>query len=867
MTRAILLAALGAVLCLSTAFAAAPEREVLPAGVTPQTYRIAIVPDVAALTFKGSVAIDLEVTEPTDRIVLNSVDLAVASAALSGVKAAPKIEYDTRTERVAFVFPAALKPGAYTLTIAYGGKIYETSSGLFVTPYSDNGQPKTMLTTQFEPGAARRLAPMWDEPAIKAVFEMSMTIPAAETAISNMPVVATDAVDGGMKRVRFAPSPKMSSYLLFVASGELERISAVQGSTDIGIVTRRGEGPRAQYALDISGPILDYYNDYFGVAYPLPKLDQIGAPGAGGFGAMENWGAIFYFESALLVDPSLTTETDRQRIYGTIAHEMAHQWFGDLVTMSWWDDLWLNEGFASWMQKKAAEKFNPSWNVWLQAIKTQQQAMAPDSRGSTHPVIQPVASVAEAELAFDDITYNKGQSVIRMLEAYLGEDAFRDGVRRYMKQHAYGNTVTDDLWTALEAASETPVVEIARDFTTQPGIPLLIVESVTCKDGASEVSVRQERFGFDEASKAKLRWRVPVVAASIGSTERTRAVVDGKAILTVPGCGAVRLNAGNTSYFRTLYPADVFTALAAGFARLADDDQLGLLYDTWALAAAGYQPVGDYLSLSRAVHDDADPMVWLQVVNTYSDIADLYRGQPGADGFTSYARARLQSLMLRIGWETSPSEPPNVGILRDALIELMAKLDDPAVIAEAERRFDAFATDPAVLPGGIRRAALRAVAMHADNARWQALRALAAAAPSPLEQRLYLDAMTYVRDPALAQKTLDLAVSGETPKQLSPRLIKSVADRHPDLAWTFLQTNEAAISERIDDMQSFSFIPDIAATSADPKRAGELKSYFRKRLPGAPEAEMKRSMDEIKSDGDIRANRLPQINEWLSRTQ
>lgn len=674
-------------------------------------------------------------------------------------------------------------------------------------------------------------------------------------------------MEGGKKRVRFAPTPRMSSYLLYVGVGEIERITTMAEGVEIGVVTRKGDIERGRYALEISGPLLAYFNDYFGQDYPLPKMDHMAAPGAGGFGAMENWGAIFYFETALLVDPSLTTEADRQRIYATIAHEMAHQWFGDLVTMSWWDDLWLNEGFASWMQRKASDKFHPEWKTWLQAIRSQQEAMDLDSLVSTHPVVQTVNTLDDAESAFDAITYQKGQSVITMLEAYLGEDAFRAGVRAYMAKHAYGNTVTDDLWSALETASGTPVRDIAHDFTRQPGIPMVVVDSAMCVDGATKVTLHQARFAMDESANETMSWRIPVVAATSGASEEARAVVSGIAEMTVPGCGALKLNAGHTGYFRTLYPAPLFAALKDGFADLKEGDQLGLLHDSWALGAAGAQPVTDYLALTAAVKPEADPLVWLQLATTFGKIGDLYRGQEGEDQFAAYVRGRLKPQLQRIGWEATPTESPNVSILRDSLIETLARFGDEEVLAEAKARFDAFVAGGTALSGGIRRAVTRAVAMQADDAAWAQLADLAAKAPTPLEQRFYLDALTFVKNPALAEKTLELSVGDAVPKQFGPRMMQETAKRHPDLAWEFVTTHQDQVNARIDEMSRFRFVPSIARASNNPDRAKELEQFFREKMPDAPTTDMQRAMGRIVTDGGVRENRLPEINDWLGRSQ
>jgi aminopeptidase N len=854
-------------LALTGAALAAEDRHVLPDTAEPVSYKIEIAPDAGTLTFAGTVEIALEVVTATDKLVLNARDIEIDSVKLSGSDATPVVTFDETREEVTFTYPASLEPGPRTLSIAYRGKIFETSSGLFVTPYTADGVKKVMLTTQFEPGDARRLAPMWDEPAAKAVFEMALVVPEALGTISNTPIVATETVEGGKKRVRFAPTPKMSSYLLYVGIGDIERIATEAEGVEIGVVTRKGDIERGRYALEISGPLLAYFNDYFGQDYPLPKLDHMAAPGAGGFGAMENWGAIFYFETSLLVDPKLTTEADRQRIYGTIAHEMAHQWFGNLVTMSWWDDLWLNEGFASWMQKKAADHFNPDWNTWLQAIRNQQDAMDLDGLASTHPIVQRVKTLDEAESAFDAITYQKGQAVITMIEGYLGEEAFRDGVRAYMAKHAFGNTVTEDLWTELQAASGTPVLDIARDFTTQPGIPMIVVDSATCRDGATHVTLHQTRFALDESANEKRTWRIPVVAATQGSSETARAVVDGMAEIAVPGCGALKLNAGHTGYFRTLYPAAGFAALKDGFAALAEADQLGLLYDSWALGAAAAQPVTDYLALTASVKPEADPLVWLQLAMTFGKIADLYRGEAGEDQFAAYARGRLKPQLDRIGWDVTASESPNVAVLRDALIETLARFGEPEVLDEAKTRFNAFVAGGTELPGGIRRAVTRAVAMQADAATWQQLVDLSAKAPTPLEQRFYFDALTFVKDPALAEKTLELSVSAAVPKQFGPRMMQETAKRHPDVAWAFVTAHQDEVNARVDEMTRYRFIPRIAAASSNPERAKELEQFFKEKLPNAPTGDMERAIGRIVTDGEVRTDRLPEINDWLGRSQ
>ncbi|HEY9024390.1 MAG TPA: M1 family metallopeptidase, partial [Burkholderiaceae bacterium] len=437
--------------CAAHAEAAGRARVVLPDEVVPETYRIAIEPDAAAATFTGSVEIDVQVRRPTRRIVLNAADLAIDSAALAGEARPPAVHLDAKRETASFTFDHPIAPGPHTLRIAYHGKVFEDPQALFRLQYTTPAGRQTALFTQFEDADARRFVPCWDEPAAKASFELTATVPAGLMAVGNMPVASTEPLAGKRQRVRFAPTPRMSSYLLFFALGDFERVHREVDGVDLGVVVKRGDTASAAYALDAAAAILPFYDDYFGVKYPLPKMDMIAGAGQSlDFGAMENWGALFYFEHDLLVDPRISTEEDRQRVFATIAHEMAHQWFGDLVTMAWWDDLWLNEGFATWMETKAAVQVHPEWQAWLQALPDKQSAMGTDARAGTHPLVMDIPDIVNASGAFDRITYAKGAQVIRTLEATLGDEAFRAGMRRYMRRHAYGNTVTDDLWAALD---------------------------------------------------------------------------------------------------------------------------------------------------------------------------------------------------------------------------------------------------------------------------------------------------------------------------------------------------------------------------------------------------------------------------------
>src|SRR4051812_12594650 len=476
-------------------FAATPGK--LPKTVVPIHYSLDLQPDIDKLTIAGAEVVDIEVTEPTDRLVLNAVNLTVETAAIEGdAGRASQIVPDRTAETVTIIFPRAIAAGRHQLRIGFSAHINRFGRGLFVVDYPTSDGRTRMISSHLEPADARRIFPGWDEPAFKASFDLTVTVPEKLLAVSNMPIASEQPAGDGRKRVSFERTPRMSSYLFVLAAGELEQLSGDADGVTINVVTTRGKSPNGRYALDEAMILLKYYNDYFGVKYPLPKLDLIAVPGGFG-GAMENWGGITFFESRLLFDPSVTAADARRGIFSILAHEMAHQWFGNLVTMAWWDNLWLNEGFASWMQNKAAEHLHPEWQTWLNASGAKQGAMAEDARRTTHPIQQPVAHETEAMAVFDTITYNKGQAFIRMLESYLGEDAFRDGIRRYMKQHAFNSTTTADLWRALEASSGKPVTTVAAAYTEQSGVPLVHAEA-SCVGGEQRVALRQDRFSIHD---------------------------------------------------------------------------------------------------------------------------------------------------------------------------------------------------------------------------------------------------------------------------------------------------------------------------------------------------------------------------------
>ena len=838
----------------------------LPRNVRPSHYDLSFTPDADKMSFTASVKIAIEVVEPTATVTLQAADLAFSKVEITGVGAA-KVKVDDEAQTASFTFAKPLPKGKYVLSIDYAGKIYTQAAGLFALDYDTDAGKRRALYTQFENSDARRFIPSWDEPFYKATFSVQATVPTGQMALSNMPIASSKDLGGGKTLVTFATSPKMSTYLLFFGLGEFDRASVKAAGVDVGVVTKKGDTPKAAFALKSAADILPWYNDYFGTPYPLPVLDNIAAPGRSQFfSAMENWGAIFYFEYAMNLDPKISTESDKQNVFTTVAHEMAHQWFGDLVTMAWWDDLWLNEGFASWMEGRATEHFHPEWNAALNAVGGREYAMGLDALSTTHPVVQHVTTVEQASQAFDAITYQKGEAVIRMLESYVGHDAWRDGVRAYMKKHAHGNTVSDDLWSSVEGAAKKPILAIAHDFTLQPGVPLITVDTATCAAGKTTLTLTQGEFSKDAPGKTPLTWRVPVTVQAIGGGEAKTLVVGGKGSVTVDGCGPVVVNAGQSGYYRVQYGPERFAGIVRNFAKLPAIDQLGVMSDAWSMGLAGYQPATDALDLAKATPASADPQVISKIAGVYSAIDGYYEGMPTERAaFRKLAIAQLRPLLAKVGWSAKAGEADNVAILRADLIGVLGGLGDPDVVAEATRRFNADKTDPAAIPGNLRKTILSVVARHADAATWDAIHAQAVAEKTPLIRAQLFSLLASAEDDTLARKALELALTPEPGETLSSSMISRVAGSHPDMTFDWAVANKDKVNAKVDNSARTRFIPGLGAGSSDPAMAEKIKAWAAANLAEGSRGEADKAAAAVLNRARVRQDRLPAITAWVGK--
>jgi aminopeptidase N len=696
------------------------------------------------------------------------------------------------------------------------------------------------------------LLPCWDEPALKATFAISVIAPADLMAVSNMPVAAVTPLEGGVQRVRFAETPRMSTYLLFLGIGDFERAHRAVDGIDVGVVFKRGDADKAQYALEEASALLHYYNGYFGIPFALPKLDLIAAPGRITGSSMENWGAIFFSQDDLLFDISESTERERQTVFLVVSHEMAHQWFGDLVTMAWWDNLWLNEGFARWMQTHAADALHPEWNAGLQAARIFESGKREDAKVSTHPVLQPIVSAEQAAQAFDSITYNKGAAVITMLEAYVGPDQFREGVRNYMRKHRFGNTVDSDLWREVQAVANKPVLTIEHDFTRQVGVPLVRVETV-----AHETRLVAGRFAEDPDSlkgAPEIRWHLPLIIA-YGQTPETIVFTHSTLVQ-----GATPLvNAGGTAYARVAYPPADATALAERMAQVTPMDQLTLMNDAWALGQSGYAQARNLMTDIAMLPADADPVVWDRAVGLLVGLDRAYGRDPSGSAFRRVALKLLGPVAVAIGAMPRAGESPNAATLRSDLWLAQVRFGDVEALSRAQRIF-------AAGQGSIedQRAALDIVGLAANESVFDALLTRAQAARDPLEKVRILQAMALSTDPSLSARMVDIALGPDVPAGSSGELLAIAGTENPDSVWRALAPHLAEGPLPMDQMTRWYVVTHIAAGSAEPDRIDDVRHYGEHDMPADARRPVEAAVASIELNERVKAGALPDIDHWIT---
>jgi puromycin-sensitive aminopeptidase len=766
----------------------------LPPHVVPSRYDLRLEPDLNTFTFTGQESVVLTVCEPTSEIVLNAVDLQILEASIENdakVEHQGSSEYEPSTERCRIRFPATLQPGAWRLSLSFTGVLNDKLRGFYRSTYHDaGGNLQPLAATQFEATDARRAFPCWDEPAFKAVFAATLAVDPSLTAVSNTPIVS-ERRDGGKKVLQFADTIRMSTYLVAFVVGQLESTEPVFiGSTPLRIWSVPGKQHLTPFGLEIGAFSLRFFERYYGIPYPGQKLDLLAIPDFAS-GAMENLGAITFRETALLVDRQTATHAEQERIADVVAHENAHMWFGDLVTMSWWNGLWLNEAFATFMEMAAVDAWKPEWQRWTTFGVSRAVAMSVDGLHSTRPIEYPVIAPKDADAMFDVLTYEKGASVLRMLEQYLGPDVFREGVREYLRAHAYDNADTGDLWTALGHAAEQPVPEVMNGWIFKPGHPILNVTQ-----NGDRLTIEQQRFTYlaqpltGSPVDGDQLWQVPVQMRIIanGNTEVRRLLLIEKRVqCTLPaGFESVVLNEGGHGFYRVRYTPELLKRLmGATLTSLTAIERFNVVNDAWASSVAGLMSMTDYLDLTAQFKHDRDKNIWEIILGSLQTLNRLLDGahRPKLEALV---RDRIGPVFAELGWTPKEGESELTKQLRGEIIRALGTLgNDHGVQQRATELYaDPGSVDPNVMP-----AIIATLAHVGDAARYRDYVQRYQHAATPQEERRYLYALAGFRPRELLQQTLTKSINGEIRTQDAPFIVRMVMTSvyGRELAWDFVK--------------------------------------------------------------------------------
>ena len=777
----------------------------LPTTVVPSHYRITLEPNLDEATFSGTVEIEVEVRHATDQIQLNSAELQISSAwmldAVGARTDATLVEHDEDLERVSLGFGSKLTPGPYTIGAEFTGVLNDQLRGFYRSTFTDDdGVEHTIATTQFESTNARRAFPCFDEPAFKASFGVTLVVPEGEFVVSNGPTISETDLGDGRKRVVFEDTMVMSTYLVAFIVGPFEATDPVDvGGVPLRIVHPIGKGHLTGYALEAGAFALKFFTNYYGIPYPGQKLDMVAVPDFA-FGAMENLGCITYREVLLLVDKSRSTESELLRVADVIAHEIAHMWFGDLVTMEWWNGIWLNEAFATFMATMSSDNFNSEWGRWNQFSLERSMAFDVDSLANTRPIEIEVNSPVDAEGMFDLLTYEKGGSVLRMLEQFLGEEEFRDGISYYLNKHKYKNTETGDLWDAIEHVTQQPARRIMDSWIFQRGYPLV---SASISEDGSTITLEQDRFLYTEGEEADTTiWSVPVVmkVGSDSSVSEIRYLLEEKSAvvkLDSPADWAV-VNAGGNGFFRTRYSSALLKALSGSmFENLTPIERFGLVDDTWSSVLADRTSASDFLDFARSFQVETDLDVWTALSGCLSGLDKLVEGDV-REQFRAVLRELMQPALDRLGWEPRDSDSSRDLELRGRLIPMLAILGDDALAQKNARGLhDSYLRDAGSVEPNIAAAATGVVASKGGPAEYEVFLAKHNDPATPQEERRYQSALAGFPDEAEMKRTLDMTLSGAVRTQDAPYLL-AVCLRNREqgyLAWQFIKDNWDRINE------------------------------------------------------------------------
>jgi puromycin-sensitive aminopeptidase len=833
----------------------------------PENYELTLYPDRDAMAFSGTVVIRGRKTgRPAQRLTFHQKGLKITSATATkhGKKdeavELTRINSQDSFDEVRLHAAEMIYPGEYTVTMEFEGEITRPMQGIYPCSFKHDGKDKQLIATQFESHHAREAFPCIDEPEAKATFDLTLTTPAKEPVLSNTPVKAQSA-KGKLQTTTFETTPKMSTYLLAFVYGDM---GYKEAKTKDGTVVRCYATPDnvvyTDFALDVAVKTLEFYNDYFDIPYPLAKCDFIALPDFAS-GAMENWGCITFREQALLVDPKNTSLHLKQWVANVVAHELTHQWFGNLVTMRWWTDLWLNESFASWMSWLAVDHLFPEWKVWTQFIVDEQGlALKLDALEHTHPIEVEVKHPDEIRTIFDAISYEKGASALLMLHDYLGSDDFRDGLRVYLKRHAYGNTDTVDLWQAWEEVSGKPVKKFMSAWTTQSGYPIVHADIDTDKPKLS-----QERFYLNPAAKKEPAiWPVPLLPSEPIGIESLNSKTCGLSGKLKPD---FLLNKNQTGFYRVVYDSahleNLANAVAAG--KLDALDRLGLLSDSFEAAKAGYGSTVDALRLLEAYDKEDSPVVWDIIAGGIGSIRLVMNDDEVRDGLKPLVRQLAAQQLKRLGWEEKPSDSHFDRLLRPTILGLASFGEEPSVVKEATKRF-ATMKKPEDINPDLRGIVYGTVARHGGKAEFDKMVVMHNASTNSEERVTLAGALTGFKQPNLIKRALTMITTDDVRLQdVSYWIAYSFGNRHArQTTWKWMTGNWDWLTEHIGTDLGFFRMPIYAGrVFSDESFLPEFKAFFESHMSVAFERPVNQAVETIQWQSAWKKRDLTAIKKYL----
>ena len=815
-------------------------------GISPVNYRLEFDPDLARAEFSGYEVLTAEAGARTSSFWLNSAELEITecSASKGGEQIPCNYRLDPASEKLHVRLSRPVR-GSFELHVRFRGELNDRLLGFYLSRYRLRGKEQRMATTQFEAADARRAFPCIDEPAAKATFDISIAAPRGLEAVSNMPVLSRRR--RGSKTIhKFQTTPVMSTYLVYLAVGRFERVSARHGGVRVSVLAVPGNRERGRFALRLAVRLLAEYEKYFGVRYPLPKLDLLAVPDFAA-GAMENWGAITFRETLLLYDPATSSSRTRQLVAEVVSHEIAHQWFGNLVTMEWWNDLWLNESFATFMATKFVDKLHPEWELWDRFLEdAMNTAMDLDSLESTHPIDVKVDSPAQIREIFDAISYDKGGCILRMLEHHVGEPAFRRGLRDYLRRFRYGNASGDDLWRAIGRASGSPVLSLVRGWLERPGFPL-----VEARQSGSTVRLSQGRFRLGPG-RAPGAWQVPVEVAG-----RRLLLKEKSRTLRAPRHADILLNAGRHGFYRAKHDAGIMLDLKmlTDSGKLGHVDRWAVQNDLYALCAAGQARVGEYLDFADACLGDPSPLVAGDVVRNMYSLYMACFGEGWAGVLRAYARMHASRALARLGWEPRRGERQSESLLRALLIPILARLDDEGAAAGARERLGGLLRGRTCLHPDLHEPVMSAAAwtggrrLHAD------LVSAHGRAGTQEEKARVLSALCSFGDAALLRRTLDFS---RTPAVRSQNMhipvMRVAANPHGRaVLWPWLKRHWTELSGKVGTGNPLlARVVSSAGLVSEPADEARVRRFFRAHPVPGTERALDQAMERMRARSRLR---------------